>query len=254
MKALVADDSTVGRRILFGILQHDCEIAQVTQVSDGAEALKAIKDGDFDLVLLDWNMPNMQGIDVLREIREMGLKTPVIMVTGETDKAHVVEAYEAGATNYIVKPFSPSVVAQKVGQTLDKARAPSEVKQQGALRALVVDDSAVMKKLLAGILQEYCGFGEITKADDGEEAVATVKDNDFDLILLDWNMPNMLGIDALKAIRALGNKTPIIMVTSEKEGTRVVEAFDAGANNYIIKPFEPVTLAEKIKQVLHVHT
>lgn len=251
MKALVADDSTVGRRILFGILQHDCEIEDVMQVSDGEEAIKAIKDNDFGLVLLDWNMPKVDGIDVLREIRKMGLKTPVIMVTGESDKAHVVEAYESGTSDYIVKPFSPRVVAQKVERILDKARALP--KDRGAETALVVDDSDVIRRMLASILQERCGFEEITQAGDGAEAVDAVKGQDFDLILLDWNMPNMLGIDALKAIRGMGNKTPIIMVTSEKEGTRVVEAFDAGANNYIIKPFEPSSLADKVKQVLHVH-
>ena len=72
MKALVVDDSVVSRRILFGILQHSCDIEDVKQVSDGVEALELIKEDDFGLILLDWNMPEMQGIDVLREVRGRG--------------------------------------------------------------------------------------------------------------------------------------------------------------------------------------
>ena len=67
---------------------------------------------------------------------------------------------------------------------------------------------------------------------------------------MDWNMPNMLGIDAVKAIRANGDSTPIIMVTTEAEKSRVLDALKAGANNYIIKPFEPTTIVQKIQEVL----
>lgn len=251
VKALVVDDSMVSRRILFGILQHSCDIEDVEQVSDGEEALELIKEEDFDLILLDWNMPNMQGIDVLREIRAMGMKTPVIMVTGESDKEHVVEAYEAGATNYIIKPFGPETVAKKIKEVLEKTRDSS--KRRRKVSALIVDDSATILKILAGILKDRCGFEEVIKASNGNEAVDAVDHWDFDLILLDWNMPEMSGIDALRVIRGKGKKCPIVMVTSEKEGTRVVEAFDAGADNYIIKPFEPTALTEKVKQVMHIH-
>ena len=67
---------------------------------------------------------------------------------------------------------------------------------------------------------------------------------------MDWNMPNMLGIDAVKAIRANGKTMPIVMVTTEAEKSRVIEALKAGANNYIIKPFQPPAILSKIKEVL----
>jgi len=117
------------------------------------------------------------------------------------------------------------------------------------MRALVVDDSAVMRKVLTGALNR-ADIMEVDQAGDGQEAVNAVQQKDYDLILMDWNMPNMLGIDAVKAIRALGKKTSIIMVTTEAEKSRVLDALKAGANNYVIKPFEPATIVGKIQEVL----
>jgi two-component system, chemotaxis family, chemotaxis protein CheY len=117
------------------------------------------------------------------------------------------------------------------------------------MRALVVDDSAVMRKLLTGAL-ERAEVTEVTHAKTGQEAVDAANAGRFDLILMDRNLPNMSGLDAVRAIREGGDETPIIMVTAEAERNRVIEALQAGANNYIIKPFEPKTMVEKIKSVL----
>ena len=117
------------------------------------------------------------------------------------------------------------------------------------MKALVVDDSAVMRKVLIGALSR-ASITEVDQAGDGLEAVEAVKANEYGLVLMDWNMPNMLGIDAVKAIRAEGSTVPIIMVTTEAEKSRVIDALKAGANNYIIKPFEPATIVTKIEEVL----
>ncbi len=118
------------------------------------------------------------------------------------------------------------------------------------MRALVVDDSAVMRKVLIGALGR-ANINEVDQAADGAEAVQAVQQNEYDIILMDWNMPNMLGIDALKAIREMGKTMPIIMVTTEAEKSRVLEALKAGATNYVIKPFEPNTIVGKIQEVLN---
>ncbi|MCX8065352.1 MAG: response regulator [Candidatus Hydrogenedentes bacterium] len=118
------------------------------------------------------------------------------------------------------------------------------------MKALVVDDSAVMRKVLIGALSRV-NITDVDQAGDGVEAVQKVQENDYDIILLDWNMPNMLGIDALKAIRSMGKNMPIIMVTTEAEKSRVLEALKAGATNYVIKPFEPNTIVNKIQEVLN---
>ncbi len=117
------------------------------------------------------------------------------------------------------------------------------------MRALVVDDSAVMRKLLIGALSR-ANITDVDQAGDGQEAVDAVQANEYALVLMEWNLPNMLGIDAVKAIRANGKKVPIIMVTTEAEKSRVIDALKAGANNYVIKPFEPATIVSKIQEVL----
>ena len=117
------------------------------------------------------------------------------------------------------------------------------------MRALVVDDSAVMRKVLIGALGR-ANITDVDQAADGQEAVAATEANQYDIVLMDWNMPNMLGIDALRTIRANGKTMPIIMVTTEAEKSRVIEALKAGAQNYIIKPFEPSTIVSKIQDVL----
>jgi two-component system, chemotaxis family, chemotaxis protein CheY len=117
------------------------------------------------------------------------------------------------------------------------------------MKALVVDDSAVMRKLLIGALNQ-AGIADVEEAGDGDQAVAAVAAKEYNLLLMDWNMPNMLGIDAVRAIRSSGSKVPIIMVTTEAEKSRVVEALKSGATNYMIKPFKTEAIVTKVKEVL----
>jgi len=120
-------------------------------------------------------------------------------------------------------------------------------------KVLIVDDSAVLRKVIIGILKDLgVAADNITEAGDGTEGVKQALGAEFALILMDWNMPNMLGIDAVKAIRAAGNTTPILMVTTEGERANVVAAIQAGANNYLAKPFTGESLREKIEQLVPV--
>lgn len=115
------------------------------------------------------------------------------------------------------------------------------------MKALVVDDSTVMRKVMAGALARV-GIQDVVQAANGQEAVDATENDDIDIILMDWNMPVMPGIDAVIEIRARGKNMPIIMVTTETEKSRVVQALKAGANSYIIKPFEPDTILAQIKK------
>jgi two-component system, chemotaxis family, chemotaxis protein CheY len=117
------------------------------------------------------------------------------------------------------------------------------------MKALVVDDSAVMRKVLIGALARV-GIADVDQACDGAKAVAAAGRSVYDLVLMDWDMPNLLGVDAVREIRAMGQTMPIIMLSTEAEKVRVVEAIKAGATNYVIKPFEPKTIVAKIQAVL----
>jgi two-component system chemotaxis response regulator CheY len=119
MKVLVVDDSAVMRKVLMDALMKT-GIQNVGQASNGVAAVAAVMDGNFDLVLMDWNMPKMDGLEAVKEIRAKGINIPIIMVTTESEKNRVLEALKSGANNYIVKPFTPELVASKIKETMSR--------------------------------------------------------------------------------------------------------------------------------------
>ena len=120
MKILLVDDSRTMRNIwkkVVGTLKD----AEIVEAGDGQEGLTAVKEqGPFDLILLDWNMPNMDGLTMLTKVRETDKNVAVIMVTTEAEKPRIIEAIKAGANNYVVKPFTPDTLLGKIDETLKK--------------------------------------------------------------------------------------------------------------------------------------
>jgi two-component system chemotaxis response regulator CheY len=115
MKILVVDDFSTMRRILKNLLK-DLGFTNVQEADDGTTALPMLVQGDFDFVVTDWNMPGMQGIDLLRAIRaDNNLKhLPVLMVTAEAKKEQIVAAAQAGVNGYVVKPFTAATLKEKL--------------------------------------------------------------------------------------------------------------------------------------------
>jgi len=114
-------------------------------------------------------------------------------------------------------------------------------------RVLVADDSSTMRKIILRSLQAV-GVPGAEEAGDGQEAIDMFKKSEYDLVLTDWNMPNKNGLEVIREIRALNTTVPIIMVTTEAEKTRVLEAIQAGVSDYLVKPFTADTLREKLEK------
>lgn len=112
-------------------------------------------------------------------------------------------------------------------------------------KVLVVDDSGTMRKIIIRSLNA-AGYTDIVEAADGSDGLTAFQQNAFDLVMTDWNMPNKSGIELTREIRATGSSTPIIMVTTEGEKSRVIEAIKAGITDYLVKPFTPEVLREKL--------
>jgi len=122
MKILLVDDSRTMRNIWKKVILNIAG-ADAVEAGDGLEGLKAIEDngGPFDLMLVDWNMPNMDGFTFITKVRATDKKTPIIMVTTEAEKSRIIEAIKAGVNNYVVKPFTPEALLSKITETMQKA-------------------------------------------------------------------------------------------------------------------------------------
>ncbi len=123
MNVLLVDDSRTMRMIQKRTLAVLGEV-EFAEASDGMEACTILAGPTpFDLILIDWNMPNMDGITLVARIREKDKTTPLIMVTTEAEKRRVIDAIKAGVNNYVIKPFTPEALLEKVKQTLAKLKA-----------------------------------------------------------------------------------------------------------------------------------
>ena len=118
------------------------------------------------------------------------------------------------------------------------------------MKFLVVDDFSTMRRIVRNLLKEL-GFTNVQEAEDGVDALNKLRDGNFDFVVSDWNMPNMTGIDMLRAIRSDPElkHLPVLMVTAEAKRENIIEAAQAGASGYVVKPFTAATLDEKLKKI-----
>ena len=123
-------------------------------------------------------------------------------------------------------------------------------KGEGEMRVLVVDDFATMRRVVRNLLTEL-GYKSLREAEDGSQAIAMLEQHDFDLLVLDWNMPGTPGIEVLRWVR--GNEAkrdlPVLMVTAEATREQILEAAELGVNAYILKPFTAGTLKKKLDYI-----
>ena len=117
---------------------------------------------------------------------------------------------------------------------------------------LTVDDFSTMRRIIRNILRQI-GYNNIVEADDGSAALKVLESQDVDFVISDWNMPNMSGLELLKAVRANDKlqKIPVLLVTAEALKENVVEAVKAGVNGYIVKPFTAEVLKDKIDSIFN---
>jgi two-component system chemotaxis response regulator CheY len=118
------------------------------------------------------------------------------------------------------------------------------------IKILIVDDFSTMRRIIKNLLRDL-GYVNTAEADDGLTALPMLKNSHFDLLVTDWNMPGMQGIDLLRTVRAdpAMAALPVLMVTAEQKKEQIIEAAKAGVNGYIVKPFTAATLKEKLEKI-----
>ena len=117
MKILIVDDFSTMRRIIRNILKQ-LEFINVEEAEDGNVAFEKLKEADYDLLITDWNMPNMSGLDLLKEIRanEKLEDLKILLVSAEAEKENIIQAVQAGANEYVVKPFTADILEKKINK------------------------------------------------------------------------------------------------------------------------------------------
>ncbi|WP_058913567.1 chemotaxis response regulator CheY [Entomohabitans teleogrylli] len=118
------------------------------------------------------------------------------------------------------------------------------------LRFLVVDDFATMRRIVRNLLKDL-GFNNVDEAEDGLDALGKLREEKYDFVISDWNMPNLDGLELLSAVRKDGalSHLPVLMVTAEAKRENIIAAAQAGASGYVVKPFTAATLEEKLSKI-----
>lgn len=250
-RVLLADDSITIRQILMqGLRQLGFQLANIKAVGNGNIAFAQTRENEFDLIISDWDMPGMDGLELLKKMRESREteNIPFIMVSAKRDEESVELALRSGANQYINKPFSVNHLGDVIEQILINSKKFENKK------ALIVDDSKPMREIVIKSLIQTGFRKEMTvQAGDGEEAFRILEKDHFDLVITDWNMPNIDGLRLIKMIKANANlkKIPVLMVSSEMEKENIIRAIKEGACQYILKPFNPLELQKRIQQVFY---
>jgi two-component system, chemotaxis family, protein-glutamate methylesterase/glutaminase len=251
MRALVVDDSKPIRSIVAQVLRSlrfEC-----LEAANGAEAIELLsKTGRPDLVTVNWHMPVMDGIELIRRLRgdPAHRDLRLLMISTEHESSRIAMALQAGADEYIAKPFTAESLTRKLVD-LGVCTAADVPAARSRIRVLIVDDSATIRAVLSSTLAADPELKVVGTANDGQAAVAAVAANTPDIVLLDIEMPVMDGIAALRAIRRLHPKLPVLMFSSltERGARATLDSLLAGANDYAAKPsgLDPAEVADRIR-------
>ncbi|HMF97949.1 MAG TPA: response regulator, partial [Vicinamibacterales bacterium] len=266
LPVLIVDDNEVNRRVLQDLLLR--WRMRPTSVSSGAAALRALDDAassgqPFPLVLLDANMPEMDGFEVARRIRdEARLGDATIMMlssSGQYDESN--RARQLGIATHLTKPVDQRELLAAIGRVLAREtgpRAPLPASMLPAelpdrrLHVLLAEDNAVNQRLAASLLERR--GHRVTIAANGREAVDAVKHHAFDVVLMDVQMPEMGGFEATAAIRAMENardaRIPIVAMTAHAMKGDRERCLAAGMDEYLTKPLDPRQLCALVERIV----
>lgn len=206
--------------------------------ADGASALEALEQDDFDVVVLDVRMPGLDGVEVFERIRARDPGLPVIMLTGHGSLDQACETSRSGVFDYLAKPCDVSdlaaVVHRAVGGRRRSSAAPELTVEGAPVRVLLVDDEPDVLAALSPALQRR-GL-RVATAPGGVEALESLRRERFDVVVTDLRMPGMDGMDLLRAVRELDQTVEVIILTGHPTVDRAIGAMRDGAFDFLVKP------------------
>lgn len=263
-KALIVDDSATIRSTLNAILTSE-NIEVIGQLHSGIKLLQTIAQSPPDIIFLDYNLPDIDGLELLKSVVSEYPKIAVVMITGEQDPGFRIAAAEAGAAGFIQKPFSQIEVTKELNSvihtinllaqtnSLSTTNGVSKLANRASAKktAIIADDSKTMRGLLGAILSSQ-NIDVLAEATNGEQAVELVTQHGPDLLCLDIDMPGKNGLEALAEIRQNVPSCRVIMITGITKREAVMEAVKHGVAGFIFKPFNPEKVSEAITKAFDV--
>ena len=250
-KFLIVEDNEIEREYLAAILRS--WKVQVTQACDGAEALEILEKETFEYLLVDWQMPHIDGITLIEKLQESDIKMPHLLMITAHAKVTLLEQMKIRSVeidNILEKPYTPSSLYNVLFHRDIFALYPESDKISFHLntphKALLVEDNLTNQIVAANILKKI-GF-TIHIANNGAEAVNMAKDGAFDIIFMDIQMPVMDGFEATRCIREFNKQVPIVALSAavmqkDKELTQ-----ESGMNAHLAKPINKMDLETTLKQ------
>ena len=257
MKVLLADDDPVIRETA-GETLHSLGV-EADLVQSGAQALDRVSSQhDYKIVILDWKMPDMDGIEAARRIREIVGEGVSILLISAYDRTDIEEAAtKAGVNGFITKPLFRSTLYDKLSEVIGNESTRTDQEDDAdiaGVRILVAEDNDINWEIISMMLQMH-GV-EAERAENGKIAVdriADSKEGEFNLVFMDIQMPVMNGIEATKRIRSLSKPwqsgIPIIAMTADAFSENVSECLAAGMNGHIAKPVDMKLVIKEIKKI-----
>jgi len=273
LRVLVADDNQISREILAEMLRYF--LLDVTVVSNGQAALEALqsaRERPFDLLLLDWKMPGMNGDEVARAIRaDLAIpdKPRIIMATAYGREDVLRLAQQAGVDGFLVKPVSPSLLLDTILSSLGRGRVLGEdgghreensatfSGQLAGAYLLLVEDNEINREFAVELLR---GQGiRVDEAENGQQALDKVRAHNYDGVLMDIQMPVMGGLEATRRIRAMAAEPgrekmatlPVIAMTALAMAGDADKSHAAGMNDHVTKPIDPTRLLTVLGKWIH---
>jgi two-component system, sensor histidine kinase and response regulator len=262
-RMLVADDNEHARAVILDMLQSMTFVAKA--VESGKAALDELRrsaaaGSPYDIAFLDWQMPGMDGIEAARKLKAQAISpsTRIVIITAYGREDMIREAEAAGIENVLIKPVSSSILLDTAMHLLGAARPErravedfslreADAGMQGA-RVLLVEDNALNQDVATEILQRAgCA---VSVASDGREALEKVGLAEFDIVLMDVQMPVMDGLSATREIRKLPRLSalPIVAMTANAMAEDRGRCLEAGMNDYVTKPIDPEALFATLRR------
>ena len=235
---LIADNSPISQQILTEAAHSTKLPLKFTTTDNGRECLTLLNGANIDLAFIDVHMPELTGTQTFWSARKQGIQTFVTLMSNPPAAEGVDMAIKLRAYEFLFKPFTPGD-AIGIIRTYARISAPTKI--------LMVDNSSAVRQIVQKVLHGSVFNCEVTEAGNGETAIALCRTADFDVVILDRNMPGMDGISTLKRLQLIQSSLKIVMMSAEHNLDKEHQALDAGACAFLQKPFH----SDEVDKVLH---